>query len=252
MLIEAFFDAKPGRYIEVGAHDGIAFSNTYRLEQAGWEGICIEAHPELAERLASNRPGAAIVLAACVGTQRGSVTFHMEPSGLLSGLAPLDEREIHRRYRRRGDDFSGLTAVEVPTTTLDQVLEVRGLQPADIDVMTIDVEGTEVDVLRGIDLTGEGPRVVVAEANDHRHARELVTYLRDNGDYAYAGRLGVNGFFCRPDDLQALRALRVSYCRPGDDLVRVAKLGRTLPRRSAGIVVRQFMGRVRRWLPTLR
>lgn len=35
-----------GFYIEVGAFDGIHFSNTYSFEKLGWKGICIEPHPK--------------------------------------------------------------------------------------------------------------------------------------------------------------------------------------------------------------
>ena len=45
-LTNIIFKNKPGVFIDVGAHDGVRFSNSYSYSQIGWKGICIEAHPD--------------------------------------------------------------------------------------------------------------------------------------------------------------------------------------------------------------
>ena len=50
ILIEFFKNHDGGFFVDVGAHDGIRLSNTYALALVGWTGICIEAHPEYADR----------------------------------------------------------------------------------------------------------------------------------------------------------------------------------------------------------
>src|SRR5579859_3629901 len=44
-----------GVFVEVGAYDGIASSNTYGFEQEGWTGLCVEPDPEIASRCRQNR-----------------------------------------------------------------------------------------------------------------------------------------------------------------------------------------------------
>lgn len=44
-----------GYFLDMGAYDGVKFSNTYRLEQLGWTGLCVEANPNNFEILKQNR-----------------------------------------------------------------------------------------------------------------------------------------------------------------------------------------------------
>lgn len=49
-------DSRQGFFVDIGAHDGISFSNTYFLESVmNWDGIAIEPIPEIFERLKKNR-----------------------------------------------------------------------------------------------------------------------------------------------------------------------------------------------------
>ena len=103
-----------GFYIEIGAFDGIHFSNSYFFEKHGWQGICVEAHPRYFPLCKNNRPEAVCLNNACVGNNSGStVTFNAEELGLFSGVIaePLDV--ISKRYERRNTSFSGYTTVEI-------------------------------------------------------------------------------------------------------------------------------------------
>jgi hypothetical protein len=44
-----------GFYVEIGANDGVTFSNTKTLEDLGWDGICVECNPQAFEKLDENR-----------------------------------------------------------------------------------------------------------------------------------------------------------------------------------------------------
>src|SRR5689334_14627543 len=44
-----------GFFVDAGAFDGVLFSNTLKLEEAGWQGLCIEANPKNFEELKKNR-----------------------------------------------------------------------------------------------------------------------------------------------------------------------------------------------------
>ncbi len=57
VLIHKFFDGRrTGIYVEVGAYDGVGFSNTYFLDALGWEGILVEPAPDQAEACRKSRP----------------------------------------------------------------------------------------------------------------------------------------------------------------------------------------------------
>ena len=192
-LLTTFFqDQAGGFFVDVGAHDGIRLSNTYALALVGWTGICIEAHPEFADQCARNRPESICIHSACIGDDRDRVTFYTERSGLFSSLSSNDG-PAKRHYRHSlGQPFGGFRAIEVPALTLNSALADVS-QP--IDLISIDGEGSELDVLAGLDLEKHRPRVLLIEANDAPAARRLDRYLTGRG-YCRAGRKRVNYFYC--------------------------------------------------------
>lgn len=200
ILIEFFQDQDGGFFVDVGAHDGIRLSNTYLLGLLGWTGICIEAHPEYADQCVRNRPESICIHGACIGDNRGRVTFYTEREGLFSSLSS-DTGPARRHYRHSlGQPFGGFQVIEVPGLTLDSAL-MDICRP--IDLVSIDVEGSELDVLAGLDLEKYRPRVLLVEANSAPAARQMDHYLSSQG-YCRAGHRRVNYFYCAKDDRQRL------------------------------------------------
>ena len=203
ILAEFFKNQDGGFFVDVGAHDGIRLSNTYALGLVGWTGICIEAHPEYADQCRRNRPESICIHGACIGDDRDRVMFYTEREGLFSSLSS-NEGPARRHYRvNLGQPFGGFRAIEVPALTLDSALaDVEGV----IDLISIDVEGSELDVLAGLDLQKHRPRVLLVEANDAPAARRLDRYLARRR-YYLTGRRRVNYFYCAKADRARLARL---------------------------------------------
>lgn len=213
-MLWKFFHLKPhGFYIDVGAFDGVHLSNTYFFERAGWKGICVEPNPEYFTLCRTARPNSICIHAACVQDEGiKEAEFSVESLGLLSGIE-VDEDDIRRRYDGRGLEFSGLRRIRVPAITLNAILRDHLPSGTPIDFLSVDVEGTEIDVLRGLDLTRYRPRVIVAEANSDLARDNLSKYLVDENAYQEARTLGVNTFYAREDvEAKCLRKLR-GCCR---------------------------------------
>ena len=81
--------------------------------------------------------------------------------------------------------------ITVPAATLNSLLEKTS---RDVDFISIDVEGTEMDVLRGLDLRTYRPRALVVEANDPAEGRRMQQHLRRFG-YRLARTIRQNLFF---------------------------------------------------------
>jgi FkbM family methyltransferase len=206
LLWQVFPGDSTGFFVDVGAFDGVHLSNTLSFEEKGWDGLCIEAHPDMAKLCSENRR-AQCIHAACVGdaTLR-SVSFTIEALGLLSGRE-VDENDLRRRYRGRGLPFQGTRTISVPAVTLNKLLE-GGPNP---DLISIDVEGTEMDVLGGVDLDRFRPRAMVIEANNSADGQRIRKYLRRFG-YRFARSLKQNLLFAASRrDVHALR--RPVRCR---------------------------------------
>jgi FkbM family methyltransferase len=160
-LLWTFFQSKQaGFYVDVGAFDGIHLSNTLLFEQQGWEGICIEPHPQYFDLCRRSRPHATCLNLACVSDDSQAVVeFYTEDLGLLSGILAGRDEDVRRRYTRRGLEFKGFSKTLVPASTLNNVLSTYASDRLKIDFISIDVEGTELEVLQGLDLSRFRPRI---------------------------------------------------------------------------------------------
>jgi FkbM family methyltransferase len=98
-LYKMFFKrTRNGIFVDIGAHDGVTFSNSFFFEkELDWSGVCIEPIPEVFEKLKRNRK--CECLQACVNERSGKVRFtRITGCGeMLSGISnKLDPRHVDR------------------------------------------------------------------------------------------------------------------------------------------------------------
>lgn len=183
-LISKYFSKKKGIIIEVGAFDGMHISNSYALYKAGWKAIGIEANPTYFAFLKSNRPdGININLAMVKDELQKEIVFRAEASGLYSGIQP------NTVYFNQ--DAS--TEIRLPASTLNQVIKAH-IGKEQIDCISIDVEGTEEEVLGGLDLKTYKPQMLLIEANDAQSQKKIISYMEQYG-YRLGTKVTVNLFF---------------------------------------------------------
>ncbi len=183
-MVAAFFGGKRGYFVEVGANEPQERSQTWHLEQAGWTGVLIEPQPDLARELKARR-SAQVFAVACSSPNNAGQRLPLHVAGPLSsldraGMAPSATPE---------------TIIEVPVKTLDGVLAEAGA-PEGFDFLSIDVEGHELEVLRGFDIARWLPRLIlledhVGDLSRHRFLQaagyRIVRRYENNGWYVPAG-----------------------------------------------------------------
>jgi FkbM family methyltransferase len=162
-LIEEVFKSKnEGFFVDIGANDGITFSNTYALEKKGWQGLCVEPHPDVFELLRRNRSCECICAAATGSSTLQSLEFwkisaERIQNCMLSGFPQfMNSLQTDRIQRLLESGDLKVEHVKVPTLNLGDRLSRVGGQAAAPDVICIDVEGAEWDIL--IDLLNKGVR----------------------------------------------------------------------------------------------
>lgn len=156
VLRRALEEVDDGFYVEVGANDPTETSISRAFYDAGWRGIAIEPVEALAERFRRERPRDQVVQAAATATDVEAVTLHViEDTGLSTLVADISDEHATSGYEAR--------PVQVEGRSLDTVLAAADV-PGDIHFMVIDTEGTEADVLTGLDLTRWRPWILVVEA----------------------------------------------------------------------------------------
>ena len=158
-----------GFFVEVGAADGITFSNSLSLEKHfGWQGILVEPSRSYLTDLKRNR--AARIISHAVSNSPGEVVFEERNDGLYSSLYGVGQssRSVNSRYN-------------VKSLTLTQILE-RCDAPQIIDLLTIDTEGNEVDVIRGLSFSRWRFKVICVEHNyNFVKLNQIDSLLSQNG-----------------------------------------------------------------------
>ncbi len=195
--LRRYLDHRGGFFIEAGANDGRSQTNTYLFERfLGWRGLLVEAVPELAEAARRNRPKAIVVNAALVADPSVKEVT-MKVANLMSivkgahGAGAAEDAYMKTAVDAQG----GVGAIQVrelrvPARTLTSILEE--IRPPCIDLFSLDVEGYEVEVLKGLDLARFRPRYILVESDAVANVEALLsaTYERveqlSYHDYLYA------------------------------------------------------------------
>lgn len=128
-----------GYFVEIGGHDGKRHSNTWALEKHfGWQGLLVEADPELCEWARVLRPKCTCdCVAVSVADSNARFSRGGAWGGLVSFLPEAWRREAESRHTPE---------IWVPTATLRNIL-TRNNAPRIVDYLSLDIEGAEVPVL---------------------------------------------------------------------------------------------------------
>lgn len=192
IIAEYFPNQNTGFCIEVGAYDGLKGSNTKYFEDLGWDTWCIEPNPQAFAECQRNRSGKCFQY-ACDNENGASIMMIVKmKSGIESSLSALhlDQRLVDDY----GFDIVETKSVPVKTARLDTLLDLSYTGGKDIDFVSIDTEGTELDVLKGLDMNRYKPALLVVENNyEDKVIREYMAWY----GYKLDQRYFVNDFYVR-------------------------------------------------------
>lgn len=177
-IVENFDLPESGTFVNVGAGpDGIQGSNTYILERNGWSGLVIDGDPRAYEQMKLNRKKAVL---AVVSGDSGETNYY------LGGEAP-DTSGLKETDANSGE------AIRIKPRTLESILKENNI--GKIDFLSIDTEGTEIDVWNSFDYKEHTPWLVLVEFITQGIAdTSILRMIRECG-YRFIARLGPNLLF---------------------------------------------------------
>ena len=183
---------RQGVFIELGAGDGLAGSNTLAFEQKlNWTGLLIEPVQHFYEKLRVNRPAATCVH-ACVAGATGPKT--LAESGFNSGTTG---RLV------TSSDLEKL--VDMTCQTLGDLIDKHlGEMGHHIDYLSLDTEGTELEILATFDFNRYQVDVMSIEVDDALPEEMYVrlTRLLDRRGFRFLERLLVDEIWIRKTGLE--------------------------------------------------
>ncbi|MFH2102000.1 MAG: FkbM family methyltransferase [Chloroflexota bacterium] len=181
-----FFRLYPARhkvFLDIGAFDGIGFSNSRLFFEHGWSGVCVEPVLKNFTKLQKLYEGTNVV------TVRAAATDHEGQLELNVATIPWaedwgsDVSSLTDDAKERWPDYIWEKEV-VPATTVNKILDANEVDR--VDFVSIDVEGQELAVLRGFDLAKYQPHLIVVEYSDKPGRQELVKHLNNQGYFVWS------------------------------------------------------------------
>lgn len=182
-----------GVCLDIGAGSGTERNDTFYFENKYWRCVCIEPNPKLYNHLRMYRRLA--INLACSDYDKNQVPFFVYDinDGNQEAISSLvvDQRlvESHKEM------INEIKEIKVDVRKIDTILSKINLER--VDFLTIDTEGTELEVLRGFDIKKWNPRLFVIENNFNE--TKVSEYLKEFG-YSFSQRVGVNDFFVRDSE----------------------------------------------------
>ncbi|ETC98202.1 FkbM family methyltransferase [Asaia sp. SF2.1] len=159
-----------GFFVEFGACDGIFMSNTWLLEKKyKWSGILAEPNPHWADSLLLNRE--AHIDHSCVYRSTGDVVEMrcVTQAPELSHVADIVPSDIHQREGNR----ENITVEQVNTISLEDLLRKYNA-PHIIDYLSIDTEGSELEILQSFRFDRYDVRLISVEHAGDESKREAI------------------------------------------------------------------------------
>lgn len=160
-----FKGKKRGTFLDIGANDGITFSNTYFFEkELEWKGICFEPLKLAFDKLTKVRNS--ININACASDE-DKLDYFLSVTGYGEMLSGLKSKYDARHLQRINDtikEFGGeVNEIEVQCLDINKTLLQYNF--ANIDFVSIDTEGNELEILKAIDFQKIHIKAITVENN---------------------------------------------------------------------------------------
>jgi len=158
---------RSGFFVEFGATNGLDLSNTAILERdLQWNGILAEPAKCWHAALEANR--SAVIDHRCVWSQTGALLDFKETEiAELSTLATLVDADFNRDGRANGKVYS------VETISLNDLLKFHSC-PKQIDYLSVDTEGSELEILRAFNFNEYDIGIITVEHNFREPDRQAI------------------------------------------------------------------------------
>ena len=163
---------KKGFFIEIGAANGIDLSNTYLLENKfDWDGIVVEPAKIWRDEIIKNR--ACTISYDCIYSESGLKVEFLETTKPEFSTVNIDSKskDIHEGYRQKNNKKYELQTISFKDFSTKYEV------PNKIDFLSIDTEGTELEILKSINFEDFDIKIITVEHNFTKKRESIFNYL---------------------------------------------------------------------------
>ena len=177
-----------GFFIEIGAFDGIEGSNCCYFEKyESWEGIAIEASHKQFQKLQKNRK--CEMINAVLGPEEKEVEFCEITEGFtqMSGIYNSNYKDSLNRIQKKSN--SKINIIKTKSTTFEKIIPSNRI----VDIVSIDIEGNELEVIKSIDFNKHEIKVILLE-NNIPHKLNYINFFKTI-NFSYFDRVGMDEIY---------------------------------------------------------
>jgi len=181
---------RDGRFIELGAIDGLKNSNSLFFEKnLKWRGLLIEPNPIVYENLRSNRPlSTAINCAICEKSKMINYTVNLKENAVSGIKKNMPDSFIKDWYTNTKERI-----YKIHCEPIRNIMEITGMKY--VDLFSIDVEGSERGVVYSIDFNVPIDVIIIEmDGRNKKKDEELKLFIKSKG-FDMPFKIGSNGVF---------------------------------------------------------
>lgn len=173
-ILSYFGDKKDGFYVDVGCFHPMDRNNTYLLYLNNWRGINIDISQFSIDLFNFLRPDDHNINCA-VSEKNQIVKIFFQKK--LSQLRTTDEGQARKVFQGK------IKSKEIQSYTLDYILEKSKFYNKEIDLLDIDVEGTDYKVLLGLNFEKYKPKLICVEIHNKNIKDDKIYKFLTNKGY---------------------------------------------------------------------
>jgi hypothetical protein len=179
IVLEVYPGLRKGFFVDLGSGDGVVNSNTKALEDLGWDGVCVDPFP-------TDMSGRRCTLFTAPVDSVGGKRVRFRMAGALGGIEPL--------MGRWKGATQGARVVELETRTVTELL-AQAKAPPFIHYMSIDIEGAELEALKGLDFSRYRIGALTVEHNFEEPKRSEIRRLLERDGYRLARSIAQDDYY---------------------------------------------------------
>lgn len=162
-----------GIYLEIGAMDGVEYSNTKTLEDYfNFTGILIEPQKKYFDLLVKNRPKSKCYNFAVTNKDDDFIEF-IGNNGVSGAIHTMTD-DFYNKYHKTNQTY------QVKNKKMDEIIKESKFEY--IDIMSIDVEGGELELLKSIDFSFPIYCIIIEAHSDEQDKNKIFgNYLKKHG-----------------------------------------------------------------------
>ncbi len=158
-----FFDKKKGFFIDIGCHHPFRYNNTYKLYKLGWRGINIDLSQISIDLFNFFRPEDTNIC-TLISMKPGSVKYYIPNGNLLSPEITTDIKFCRKYEKKHGNIYKEFHANGSTWNEINKQYDHKFKKK--VDLLKIDIEGSDLNILKTIEIEKLKPKLIMTEAPD--------------------------------------------------------------------------------------